>query len=227
MRIKSLSYNALSLICLSFIPTIQCSLLNISIAIINTRTIVGCSSSIDMYESFDPAQIIICPYVFIDKDRIQLINMNIYFDKNNQIKVHLNPAIISLTNLLVKLNNNSFVLASNINPNDTYYLSFSSELTCRFSSLNNETICFYYSLSSNFIDLEYQYDEIKYPTMTLSKKTRHHIYTFFIIITILIIIIISALAIYIVYTNRFSFGHAAESDDIVASKMIKTELGTN
>jgi hypothetical protein len=46
-------------------------------AIANTQTVIACGSSIDIYSTFDPAQVIICPYVWIDKDKIQLIHMNI------------------------------------------------------------------------------------------------------------------------------------------------------
>jgi hypothetical protein len=46
-------------------------------AIANTQTVIACGSSIDIYSTFDPAQVIICPYVWIEKDKIQLIYMNI------------------------------------------------------------------------------------------------------------------------------------------------------
>lgn len=46
-------------------------------AIINTQTIISCGLSIDIYSSFDPVQVIICPYVLIRKSKLQSINMNI------------------------------------------------------------------------------------------------------------------------------------------------------
>jgi len=46
-------------------------------AIINIQTVIACGSSIDIYPSFDPAQVIVCPYVLVAKDKIQLIYMNI------------------------------------------------------------------------------------------------------------------------------------------------------
>jgi hypothetical protein len=46
-------------------------------AIINTQTVIACGLSIDIYLSFDPAQVRICPYVFIKKDKLQLLQMNI------------------------------------------------------------------------------------------------------------------------------------------------------
>ncbi len=62
---------------ISFINPIQCYLWHIPMAITNTQTVIACGSSIDIYSTFDPAQVIICPYVWIDKDKIQLIHMNI------------------------------------------------------------------------------------------------------------------------------------------------------
>ncbi len=70
-------YNILFLFLVVFIHTIQGHFLNISMAIVNTQTVIACGSSIDIYSLFDPAQVIICPYIFIDKDKIQLINMSI------------------------------------------------------------------------------------------------------------------------------------------------------
>jgi len=46
-------------------------------AIINTQTVIACDLSIDIYKSFDSAQVIVCPYVLIEKEKIQLIYMNI------------------------------------------------------------------------------------------------------------------------------------------------------
>jgi hypothetical protein len=46
-------------------------------AIINIQAVIACGSSIDIYPSFDPAQVIVCPYVLVEKDKIQLIYMNI------------------------------------------------------------------------------------------------------------------------------------------------------
>ncbi|CAF5098145.1 unnamed protein product [Rotaria sp. Silwood1] len=137
-------------------------------AIVNIQTVIVCGSSIDIYSSFDPNQIVICPYVLIEKDKTQFMNMSISFDNYGQIIIELNPRIISTPKLLIKLDNNSFILAPSINQNYTYYLSFSSELTCRYSLLNNETICFYYSIATNFIHIEYHYDKIKYDSFILS-----------------------------------------------------------
>ncbi len=70
-------YNILFLLLVFFKHTIQGYFLNISMAIVNTQTVIACGSSIDIYSLFDPAQVIICPYVSIEKHKIQLIYMNI------------------------------------------------------------------------------------------------------------------------------------------------------
>ncbi|CAF3388180.1 unnamed protein product [Rotaria sp. Silwood1] len=193
-------------------------------AIVNIQTVIVCGSSIDIYSSFDPNQIVICPYVLIEKDKTQFMNMSISFDNYGQIIIELNPRIISTPKLLIKLDNNSFILAPSINQNYTYYLSFSSELTCRYSLLNNETICFYYSIATNFIHIEYHYDKIKYDSFILSSKTQHRFYIIFILITM--ITIICVFATYILYKNRFSFRHTAELDVIIDSQVMKQEAAT-
>jgi hypothetical protein len=62
---------------LYFFNPIQCYLWYIPTAIINTQTVIACGPSIDIYSSFDPAQVIICPYLSIEKEKIQLISLNI------------------------------------------------------------------------------------------------------------------------------------------------------
>jgi hypothetical protein len=69
-------------ILLSIIVIIQCHVsnpntLNISIGILNARTVITCGLSIDIYSSFDLARIIICSYAVIQEDSIQLTDMNI------------------------------------------------------------------------------------------------------------------------------------------------------
>ncbi|CAF4870440.1 unnamed protein product, partial [Rotaria sp. Silwood2] len=147
------------------------------------------------------------------------------FDNYNQIVIELNPPIISTPKFLIKLdNNNSFLSPPSINKNYTYYLSFSSELKCRFSLLNNETICFYYSISTNFIDIEYHYDKIKYDSLILLNESRHRVYIIFIIITTLIIICVFAT--YILYKNGFSLRYTTELDVTIDSEMVKQDAGT-
>lgn len=67
-------YNILFFI---FISPIQGFLMNINLAIINTETVIACGSSIDIYPLFDTNQVIICPYIIIEKENIQMIYMNI------------------------------------------------------------------------------------------------------------------------------------------------------
>ncbi|CAF1463455.1 unnamed protein product [Adineta steineri] len=148
--------------------------------------------------------------------------MNISFDDYNQIIIKSNPSIISPPKIFIKLNNNSFISPLNINENSTYYLVFSSELTCRFSLLNNETICFYYPNSSSFIHIEYHYDEIQHGSLILSETARNKFYIIFILITILVAIL-CFFSVYIMCTNRNSLRHTSQLDDIINSHLLKQE----
>lgn len=146
------------------------------------------------------------------RDRNFIIKYNFSFirtalDKNDSIKFELNPQVNPKPQVLVKLDNNSMISTSDINRNNTYYLMFSSELTCRISTLKNQTKCFYYPASSNFIDIEYNYDEIKHARLTLLNRTLHRIFTFFIItiVTIIIVIIIFILVTYFACKDKLSF----------------------
>lgn len=61
-----------------FIRIIQSELLlNIPTAFVNVKSVISCGPTIDIYSSFDPDQVSICPHVSIDKQHIQLIHMNI------------------------------------------------------------------------------------------------------------------------------------------------------
>jgi hypothetical protein len=64
------------------LSAIQCpgrrlTLLNVSVGITNARTVIACGLSIDIHPLFDPAQVIICPYVSIDQRKLQLIYLNV------------------------------------------------------------------------------------------------------------------------------------------------------
>ncbi len=77
-----LLHNILFLCLSSVIFTVKCqvfnnNLLNISMGIVNAQTVIVCGLSIDIYSTFDPAQIITCPYVSIQEENIQLIDMKI------------------------------------------------------------------------------------------------------------------------------------------------------
>jgi hypothetical protein len=136
--------------------------------------------------------------------------------------IYLNPEIISSPKVFIKVNNNSFISPLNLSRTYTYYLSFSPELICRHSFINNETICFYYSASSNFINIEYHYDEIEHGSLILSDKSRNRFYIIFIIITILIIII-CIIAIYIVCTSGISLRHTTRLDLIIDTQVARQE----
>ena len=99
---------------------------------------------------------------------------------------------------------------------------------CRFSLLNNETICFYYSISSNFIRVEYHYDQIKYNNFALSDKDRHRFYIIFIIITTIIITIMICMFItYIQCSRRLSRYYTADMDVVTDSEVSKNEAAKN
>jgi len=66
-------YNTLFLIILSSVLfTVKChvsnnNLLNISMGIVNARTVIACGLSLNIYSSFIPAQIMTCPHIAIQK----------------------------------------------------------------------------------------------------------------------------------------------------------------
>jgi len=79
---EMLLYNILFLFLSCVLFTVKChvfnnNLLNISIGIVNTRTVIACGLSIYIYSSFDLTQIMLCPYVSIQEENIQLIDMKI------------------------------------------------------------------------------------------------------------------------------------------------------
>lgn len=69
------------LVLLSICFSVKChiskhNMFNISMGINNTRTLVLCGSSMNIYLLFDLKQVQTCSYLFIDDD-IQILNMNI------------------------------------------------------------------------------------------------------------------------------------------------------
>jgi hypothetical protein len=151
-----------------------------------------------------------------------MIHLFIAFDNNDQIIIESNPSIISPPKYSIKLDNNSFISPLNINSNSTYYLSFSPELTCRISLLNNETICFYYPVTASFIHIEYHYDEIQHGSLILPEKTRMNFYLIFITVGILIVVM-CFFAGYIICTSKSSLRHTNQLDDIIQSHINKEE----
>ncbi|UJR32943.1 hypothetical protein I4U23_020406 [Adineta vaga] len=220
-----LFYTTLIVYFLLFTTIIRCSsFLNISQAILNTQTVIACGLSIDIYESFNQTQVTTCPYVSIDNN-IQLISINISIDDDNQLVIQSDPPIIQPPTIFIKHNrNNSLIPPIYITRNSTYYLSFSSQLTCRYSSSpqTNETICFYYLISSNFISLEYDYDEIQNDSFISIETTRINIQKVFLLIGISFIIICLIL-VCMICASRISFRYLSRSDDIFQSHLNNQE----
>ncbi len=53
------------------------NLLNISIGILNAQTVIACQTSMNIYFSFIPSQILRCPHVIIQEDIMQSIHIKI------------------------------------------------------------------------------------------------------------------------------------------------------
>lgn len=122
---------------------------------------------------------------------------------------------------MIKLtNNNTFIYSLNFTQFSTYYLSFSSELMCRYSLLQNITICFYYPSSINFTDIEYNFDKITNISRVFPSQIRKHFIMIFIIISILIIII-CLVALYILCTSRLPFHHRIQLDYIIDPQLAR------
>lgn len=118
---------------------------------------------------------------------------------------------------MIKLNNNSFIHSSNFTQINTFYLLFSSELICRFSFLKNLTICFYYPLLANFIQIEHQFDMI---TNSNLQTHQHFIIIIYIIITILITIL-CLIGLYILCTNQLPYHSMIQLDYIIDPQLAK------
>ncbi len=116
---------------------------------------------------------------------------------------------------MIKHTNNSLIHSSNFSQINTYYLSFSSELTCRYSISENTTICFYYPSSITFNQIEHHFDKI--PNVSL---TRQRLIIIFIIISILVVIV-CLFALYILCTNRLPFQPMIQSDYIIDPKLAR------
>jgi hypothetical protein len=75
---------------------------------------------------------------------------------------------------------------------------------------------------SNFLDIEYHYDQIKHGSLILSDQSRNRFYIIFLIITILIIII-SFFGIYIVCTSRSVYHYPTHLELIIDTQMARQE----
>jgi hypothetical protein len=116
---------------------------------------------------------------------------------------------------MIKHTNNSLIHSSNFSQINTYYLSFSSELTCRYSISENTTICFYYPSSIIFNQIEHHFDKI-----TNVSHTRQRLIITFIIISILVVIV-RLFALYILCTSRLPFQSMIQLDYIIDPKLAR------
>lgn len=187
----------------------------IPIGIINAETVIICGVRIQTYLSFDPDKVVHCPFVTIEKDRIQLIDMNITRETKNSLHIELSSESIPLP----KLSTRSFKTSTN-KTSKIHYLSFSPGLTCRYSSISIMSTCFYYLSSINFTQLEYHYDRILNNNLASSMRSRSYFTIIYCIITLLILGI-CVLALYLLCTNRLSSEHMIHLDYIVDPQLAK------
>ncbi|CAF0913724.1 unnamed protein product [Adineta ricciae] len=198
-------------------------LLNISQAISNTQTVIMCGLSIDIYESFNQTQVTICPYVFIDRNNIKIFNISISIDSFNQLIIQSYPSITVPPKISVKHTNETFISPSIITTNSTYYLTFSSELTCRYSPQYNETTCFYYPQTSSFIHIEYDYDGIHDGTFDLFETARNNISRIFLVLAVLTLVICLILVWWVICARQIILRQNNQFDDVAHSQMDKQE----
>ena len=122
----------------------------------------------------------------------------------------------------VKHTNDTFIPPSTITTNSTYYLTFSSELTCRYSPQYNETTCFYYPQTSSFIHIEYDYDEIHDGTFILSETARNNISRIFLVLAI-VTLVICLILVWMICARQIILRQNNQFDDIVQSQIDKQE----
>ena len=88
----------------------------------------------------------------------------------------------------------------------TYYLSFSSELTCRYS---NTTICFYYPSSRNFLDIEDDFDRMTNTYRYFPNQTRRR-YTLILVIIGILVVVVCLFALGLLCSSRIPTHHRIE-----------------
>lgn len=115
-----------------------------------------------------------------------------------EIKINLTSPLISSSKSMIKLQNTTRL--------NLYYLSFSSELTCRYSSIGNTTICFYYPSSRNFRDIEDDFDRM---TNTYSNEIRRR-YTMILVIIGILVTVVCLFALGLLCSNRIPTHHGIE-----------------
>ncbi len=157
-------------------------------------------------------------------DSLSIMHRNLFFslamEEEAKVNINLSSDRISPPKLLIKLLNNSLVHSTNSTEMNTYYFSFSSELTCRFSFLQNLTICFYYPSSTNFLQIEHYFDELTNGSLILPVQARQHFIVLFIVMGVLIFIV-SLFAFYVLCTNRLSFSHMIQLDYIIDPQLAR------
>ena len=124
--------------------------------------------------------------------------------------------------LSVEHTNHTLIPPPTITINSTYYLTFSSELTCRYSPQYNETTCFYYPQTSSFIHIEYDYDEIHDGTFILSETARNNISRIFLVLAI-VTLVICLILVWIICARQIILRQNNQFDDIVQSQIDKQE----
>ena len=97
-------------------------------------------------------------------------------EDERKLNIRFSPPLISTARPMVKLSNNSLIDAFNFTRFSTYYFSFSPELICRYSFFHNPTICFYYSSSINFIEIEHHFDQITNVSVRLPLPIRKRLW---------------------------------------------------
>ena len=136
------------------------------------------------------------------------------------LHIQLSDQFISPPKLFVKLENNSFVCLPNTTTTDVYYLNFSSELLCRYSSSNDIVTCFYYSQTVDFVQLEQQFDgTTNFSFISTNHKRRDFTITFIIIGVLILLLCISVM--YILCKNPFPLDHMIQLDYIIDPQLAR------
>ena len=125
--------------------------------------------------------------------------------------LYLSPPSLFSPTLLVKSRNNSLQSSFNSTEFHTYYLLFSSELTCRYSSISTHTTCFYYPSSMNFTDFEHYYDHSNNSSLAASVRNRTHFLIIYVILSTLLLTT-CIVGLYLLCTKRLSSEHIIQLD---------------
>lgn len=186
------------------------NLFNISLAIINTRTVLACGSSIIISLSFNSTEILHCPSIILD-EHLQWIEMKL--SKRIAFDIYSNRLVFTFFLGIeeeMKINLTSSLIPSPKLNNSTqwnmYYLSFSSELTCRYSAKETTTICFYYPSSRNFREIEKYFDRM----INTNRDEIRRRYTLILIILGILVLIVCLFALGLLCSNRISPHHRIE-----------------